>query len=56
MTIHLINIASDVSFHLLFKENHLHLASAKGECALRGYFDPPVRPKYENCLSQVSSY
>ena len=28
----------------------------KGGRALRGYFGPPMRPKNENCLSQVSSY
>ena len=28
----------------------------KGVHALRGYFGPPMRPKNENRLSQVSSY
>ena len=31
-------------------------ARTKGGRALRGYFGPPLRPKYENCFSQVSSY
>ena len=29
---------------------------AKGVCALRGYFGPPVRPKDKSCFSLVSSY
>ena len=28
----------------------------KGGRALRGFFGPPMRPKNENCLSQVSSF
>ena len=28
----------------------------KGVRALLGYFGPPMRPKNENCFSQVSSY
>ena len=37
---------------------HLHVY-IKGVRALRGYFappPPPMRPKNENCFSQVSSY
>ena len=33
-----------------------NLYNMKGVRALRGYFGPPMRPKNENCLSQVSSY
>ena len=29
---------------------------SKGVRALRGYFGHPMRPKNENCFSQVSSY
>ena len=28
----------------------------KGVCAVRGYFGPPMRPKNENCFSQISSF
>ena len=28
----------------------------KEVCALTDYFGPPMRPKNENCFSQVSSY
>ena len=34
----------------------LYIHPIKGGHALRGYFGPPMRPKYENCFSQVSSY
>ena len=28
----------------------------RGVCALRGYYDPPMRLKNKSCSSQVSSY
>ena len=31
----------------------LHQRGTTGGRALRGYFGPPMRPKNENCLSQV---
>ena len=57
--IHLLKRASDSNFNLLFWKKLLPFSksvSAKGGRALRGYFGPPMRPKNENCFSQVSSY
>ena len=34
----------------------LYDALIKGVRGLRGHFGPPMRPKNENCFSQVSSY